>query len=143
MSWEKYVDPESETKDDSYLKYLTLRGLKKRIGLNTTTTHYERIQTELAIIEEAKFSSYFLIVHDLMQFCHDKEIPVGPGRGSVCGSFVCYLLGITDVDPLVWDIPFERFLHLERISMPDIDLDLCMDKRGSLDRPRSHAVLSR
>jgi len=121
------------TEHDGYLRYLALTGLHDRIGEDEVTDkQVERINEELHVIQEAQFASYFLIVWDLMKFCKKAGIPVGPGRGSVCGSFVCYLLGITDVDPLVWDIPFERFLHLERISMPDIDLDLCKDRRGEV-----------
>ncbi len=118
------------TPHDKYLRYLTYYGADDR--LEVTDKVRKRLDHELAIIAEAGFASYFLIVWDLIKFCRKKKIAVGPGRGSVCGSLVTYCLYITDVDPLVWDIPFERFLHLERISMPDIDLDLCKNRRDEV-----------
>lgn len=92
----------------------------------------ERLRTEIEIIKNMKFSSYFLIVWDFIRYAKDKEIPVGPGRGSAAGSLVAYCLGITDVDPLEYDLLFERFLNPERISMPDIDIDFCVRGRAEV-----------
>lgn len=92
----------------------------------------ERIDHELDVIRQAGFPGYFLIVADLLRFCRQAVIPTGPGRGSVCGSAVAYATGITDIDPLRWGIPFERFLHLERVAMPDVDLDICQARRGEV-----------
>lgn len=126
-----------------YLEYLTLDGAIKRYGDLPVEefAEYEaivdsremdilrRIHHELSVIHQAGFPDYFLIVYDLMRFCRENRIPVGPGRGSVCGSVVAYCLFITDVDPLVFGIPFERFLHLDRVALPDIDLDVCQARR--------------
>ena len=78
------------------------------------------------------FAGYFLIVWDIINFARSKGIPVGPGRGSAAGSLVAYALRITDLDPLVYGLLFERFLNPERISLPDIDMDFCMDRRGEV-----------
>ena len=89
----------------------------------------ERLETELAVINEMGFPGYFLIVADFIQWSKDNDIPVGPGRGSGAGSLVAYALKITDLDPLEYDLLFERFLNPERVSMPDFDIDFCMDNR--------------
>ncbi len=123
------------SRNDQYLRFLALRGLKERFGLvsiDPESVIFQRLDTELHTIETAGFSPYFLIVADIMRFCRESGIPTGPGRGSVCGSLVAYVVGITDVDPLRFGIPFERFLHLERIAMPDIDLDICQARRGEV-----------
>jgi DNA polymerase-3 subunit alpha len=87
---------------------------------------------ELAIIQQMKFSGYFLIVWDFIRYARERGIPVGPGRGSAAGAVVAYSLGITDIDPLQHELLFERFLNPERISMPDIDIDFCMNRRGEV-----------
>src|SRR5699024_1365337 len=92
----------------------------------------ERVEYELDIIGQLKFSDYFLIVADFVQFAKDNNIMVGPGRGSAAGSIVAYLLGITNVDPLEYDLLFERFLNPERISMPDIDIDFSDVRRDEV-----------
>ena len=89
----------------------------------------ERLQIELDVINGMGFPGYFLIVADFIQWSKDNDIPVGPGRGSGAGSLVAYALKITDIDPLLYDLLFERFLNPERVSMPDFDIDFCMDKR--------------
>ncbi|MBX2835240.1 MAG: DNA polymerase III subunit alpha [Gammaproteobacteria bacterium] len=89
----------------------------------------ERLERELNVIAQMGFSGYFLIVADFIRWSRDNEIPVGPGRGSGAGSVVAYALGITDIDPLAYDLLFERFLNPERVSMPDFDIDFCMDGR--------------
>jgi len=90
----------------------------------------DRLDTEIEIIKSMGFPGYFLVVWDFIKYAKDNGIPVGPGRGSAAGSLVAYSMGITDVDPLEYDLLFERFLNPERISMPDIDIDFCMNNRG-------------
>ena len=92
----------------------------------------ERLDTEIGVINSMGFPGYFLIVADFIQWAKDHDIPVGPGRGSGAGSLVAYALGITDLDPLAYDLLFERFLNPERVSMPDFDVDFCMDKRDQV-----------
>jgi len=92
--------------------------------------YLERLETEIEIIKNMGFPGYFLVVWDFIKYAKDNGIPVGPGRGSAAGSLVAYSMGITDVDPLDYDLLFERFLNPERISMPDIDIDFCMNNRG-------------
>ena len=89
----------------------------------------ERLDFELKIIEQMGFPGYFLIVADFIKWAKEKDIPVGPGRGSGAGSLVAYALTITDLDPLRYNLLFERFLNPDRISMPDFDIDFCMDRR--------------
>ncbi len=119
--------------DKSYLKHLTEKGLKKRYPQNKITQeHKKRLAYELSIIEKMGFPSYFLIVADFVNWAKKQGIVVGPGRGSAAGSFVSYLLGITNIDPLKYDLLFERFLNPERISMPDIDMDFADDRRDEV-----------
>ena len=92
----------------------------------------ERLDLEIRMIQQMKFSGYFLIVWDFIRFAKSKGIPVGPGRGSAAGSLVGYAMEITDIDPLQYGLLFERFLNPERISMPDIDIDFCMNRRGEV-----------
>ena len=94
--------------------------------------YYERLEREIEIIRNMDFPGYFLVVWDFIKFAKDHGIPVGPGRGSAAGSVVAWALDITNVDPLDYDLLFERFLNPERISMPDIDLDFCMNRRGEV-----------
>ncbi len=92
----------------------------------------ERLDREIRMIQQMKFSGYFLIVWDFIRYSKDRHIPVGPGRGSAAGSLVSYSMGITDIDPLEYGLLFERFLNPERISMPDIDIDFCTRRRGEV-----------
>jgi DNA polymerase-3 subunit alpha len=94
--------------------------------------YQERLVLELSVIERMGYAGYFLIVWEFIKFAREKGIPVGPGRGSAAGSLVAYCLGITDVDPLQYDLFFERFLNPERVSMPDIDIDFCIRGRGQV-----------
>jgi len=94
--------------------------------------YHDRLQTEIDIIMSMGFPGYFLVVWDFIKYAKDHGIPVGPGRGSGAGSLVAYSMGITDVDPLDYDLLLERFLNPERISMPDIDIDFCMNRRGEV-----------
>ncbi|MBI5049787.1 MAG: DNA polymerase III subunit alpha, partial [Nitrospirae bacterium] len=117
---------------NGYLKKLAEEGLERKFTKNIPDNYKERLQHELKIIESMGFSSYFLIVWDFIKYAKGKGIPVGPGRGSSAGSLVAYCLDITEVDPLKYDLLFERFLNPERISMPDIDVDFCMDRRSEV-----------
>lgn len=114
----------------SYLKELASYGLKRRLGSNLTKNYIDRLYYELDIIEKMGFSNYFLVVYDFIRYAKKNKILVGPGRGSGAGSLVCFSLGITDIDPLKYDLLFERFLNPERVTMPDIDIDFDSEKRG-------------
>jgi len=107
----------------SYLMELSKKGLIRRLDGNVTKPYQERLMYELSVIEKMGFSNYFLVVYDFIKYAKKNKILVGPGRGSAAGSLVSYTLGITDIDPLKYNLLFERFLNPERISMPDIDTD--------------------
>src|SRR5579871_5471613 len=110
-----------------------LRDMERQGRLKKKLTDYEQaLSREIAIIQQMNFSGYFLIVWDFIRYAKDHNIPVGPGRGSAAGSLVSYALGITDIDPLQNELLFERFLNPERVSMPDIDIDFCMNRRGEV-----------
>jgi len=117
---------------DSYLEELCADGLKERFGLDIKEQINQRLKFELETIEKTKFAPYFLIVHDFVKFAKKSGIQVGPGRGSAAGSIVSYVLGITNVNPIKYDLIFERFLNPDRISMPDIDIDFCYERRGEV-----------
>ena len=128
---------------DSYFEQVTREGFARRMEvlrvaheqgrLRHALPEYEqRLARELATIQQMKFSGYFLIVWDFIRYAKERNIPVGPGRGSAAGSLVSYSLGITDLDPLQHELFFERFLNPERISMPDIDIDFCMNRRDEV-----------
>src|SRR5215475_5736925 len=128
---------------DSYFEHVTREGFARRMNairsrsdagqLKHGISEYEqRLTQEIAIIQQMKFSGYFLIVWDFVRYARQHNIPVGPGRGSAAGSLVSYSLDITDLDPLQYELVFERFLNPERISMPDIDMDFCMNRRGEV-----------
>lgn len=140
----KYMTPEFEVPTgydlDGYLTHLAKDGLdrrlvhhKQRLGeaqYEALSTEYnKRLEMELDVIRKTQFSGYFLIVWDLIHYARQHGIPVGPGRGSAVGSVVCYSLGISDVDPVKYALLFERFLNPERVGMPDIDIDLCQERR--------------
>ncbi|ALN85126.1 DNA polymerase III, &alpha subunit [Lysobacter capsici] len=123
---------------ESWLRAQSREGLIKRLEKNpiapgkTRQIYDERLETELDVIIKMGFPGYFLIVADFINWAKDHEIPVGPGRGSGAGSLVAWALGITDLDPLPYDLLFERFLNPERVSMPDFDIDFCMDRRDEV-----------
>lgn len=117
-----------------YLTKLTYEGALKRYGENMSSETRERIDFELSVMKKMGFPGYFLIVQDFIQAARDMGISVGPGRGSAAGSVVAYCLKITNIDPLPYDLLFERFLNPDRISMPDIDIDFEDDKRGQVMR---------
>ena len=119
--------PDGETSSYEYLEKLCYEGFKERYTDNTEAE--ERLKYELCVINKMGFTDYFLIVWDLIRFARDNNIPVGPGRGSAAGSIVSYCLRITDIDPLKYALIFERFLNSERVSMPDIDMDFCYERR--------------
>ncbi|MFA5962264.1 MAG: DNA polymerase III subunit alpha [Parcubacteria group bacterium] len=124
--------PEGET-TETYLRKLTEEGMQKRYQPeDVMQVHRDRMEYELSIIEKTGFASYFLIVQDMINWAKDQGIVVGPGRGSAAGSFVSYLIGITNLDPIKYDLLFERFLNPERISMPDIDMDFADDRRDEV-----------
>lgn len=115
-----------------YLESLAIKGLNKRLNNNIPSNYKERLLYELSTIKQMNFVDYFLIVYDYVKFAIKNDILVGPGRGSAAGSLVTYSLGITSVDPLKYDLLFERFLNPERITMPDIDIDFDASKRGEV-----------
>ncbi len=135
--------PEGHTLE-SYFEEVCRTGLRKR--LDTSVAHLRergllkksledyqaRLQRELDTIKQMKFPGYFMIVWDFIRYAREQGIPVGPGRGSAAGSLVAYCMEITDIDPLQNELLFERFLNPERISMPDIDIDFCMNRRGEV-----------
>jgi DNA polymerase III subunit alpha len=130
-----YHPPEGITRE-KYLRQLCEQGLRERYGIEWKAPKnpdekaiVERVEYELKVIEKTRFVSYFLIVWDFVHFAKSRSIPVGPGRGSVAGSVVAYVLKITDIDPLRYQLLFERFLNPERISPPDIDMDFCYNRR--------------
>ena len=112
-----------------YLKYLCNKGLKRRLKDNVPEIYLNRLDKELSIIKQMDFCNYFLIVWDYVKYAKMNNILVGPGRGSAAGSLVSYTLGIIDIDPLKYDLLFERFLNPERITMPDIDIDFDSERR--------------
>ena len=136
-------DVPSEHTADSYFEYVARQGFEKRRSRLETlrnagalkhdlAEYAERLDREIRMIQQMKFSGYFLIVWDFIRFAKSKGIPVGPGRGSATGSLVSYAMEITDIDPLEYGLLFERFLNPERISMPDIDIDFHTRRRGEV-----------
>jgi DNA polymerase-3 subunit alpha len=128
---------------DSYFEHVAREGFSRRwqsLGpleeagrLKKSRAEYEqRLSQEIAIIQQMKFSGYFLIVWDFIRYARENSIPVGPGRGSAAGALVAYAMGITNIDPLQNELLFERFLNPERVSLPDIDIDFCMNRRGEV-----------
>ncbi|MDO9068975.1 MAG: DNA polymerase III subunit alpha [Deltaproteobacteria bacterium] len=137
-----HFDPPEGKNHDDMLKELATEGLKERMttiltkypdmSLEQQKSYFDRLALELDCIRDMKFPAYFLIVSDFIRWAKDRGIPVGPGRGSAAGSLVAYAIKITDLDPLPYNLLFERFLNPERISMPDIDVDFCQDRRGEV-----------
>ncbi|MBN3033789.1 MAG: DNA polymerase III subunit alpha [Candidatus Saganbacteria bacterium] len=123
--------PEGET-PESYLEKLAWDGIKRKYGTLLPPEVIDRVKYELMTIEKMEYASYFLIVADFINWAKSQGIQVGPGRGSAAGSIVSYALGITSVEPLKYGLIFERFLNLERVSMPDIDVDFCFERRGEV-----------
>ena len=127
----EFVPPEGMTNKD-YLRNLCYDGLERRYGneaLQDESIYRTRLESELEVIEKMGYVEYFLIVWDFIHYAKSNDIPVGPGRGSAAGSIVAYSLAITEIEPIKYNLIFERFLNPERVSMPDIDVDFCIDRR--------------
>ena len=117
---------------ESYLRGMCEKRFAEKFRKNPPKVYRERLEFELSVIENTGFASYFLIVQDFVNWAKSQGIVVGPGRGSAAGSFVSYILGITNIDPIKYNLLFERFLNPERISMPDIDMDFADDRRDEV-----------
>jgi DNA polymerase III subunit alpha len=124
--------PVEYSSEGEYLVHLSREGARARYGDPLPPEVNERLDFELRVIVETGYSGYFLITWDFIRWAREQGIPVGPGRGSAAGSLVSYALGITNLDPLEFDLLFERFLNPERVSMPDIDIDFCFERRGEV-----------
>ncbi len=127
----EYEIPEGFASADDYLRHLAREGLRERYS-PVSSVASERLEYELETIIGMGFTGYFLIVWDFIAFARSRDIPVGPGRGSGAGSLVAYALRITNIDPLRFDLLFERLLNPERVSMPDFDIDFCFERRGEV-----------
>ena len=129
----KYILPDFETPngetEDDYLKKISIEGLHKIFGDEVKEDYFSRLDFELSVIQKMGYSGYFLIVADFVNWAKENDVPVGPGRGSGAGSLVAYAIGITGLDPIKYDLLFERFLNPDRISNPDFDIDFCKDGR--------------
>ncbi|HTE46509.1 MAG TPA: DNA polymerase III subunit alpha [Gemmatimonadaceae bacterium] len=124
--------PAGVATENEFLTTLATAGAKERYGDPLPADVSERLEYELGVITKTGYAGYFLIVADFIKAARDRGIPVGPGRGSAAGSLVAYSLKITDVCPLKYDLLFERFLNPERVSMPDVDVDFCFERRGEV-----------
>lgn len=127
----EYIPPDGKSTEE-YLRELCIRGLEKRYGreaVSAESPYRQRLETELKVIEGMGYVEYFLIVWDFIHYAKTNGIAVGPGRGSAAGSIVAYSLDITEIDPIKYNLIFERFLNPERVSMPDIDIDFCIERR--------------
>jgi DNA polymerase-3 subunit alpha len=128
----EFPRPAAYASDNDLLVALAEEGAKRRYGDPLPDAVRSRLEFELGVITDVGYAGYFLIVEDFIRWARGQGIPVGPGRGSAAGSLVSYALGITNVDPLRFDLLFERFLNPERISPPDIDIDFCEERRGEV-----------
>ncbi len=117
---------------EEFLRKLVYKGLEDRYPSGLTEKMVERVEYELSVINKMGYAGYFIVVWDFINFAKSNRIPIGPGRGSAAGSIVAYALKITDLDPIKYNLIFERFLNPERISMPDIDIDICQERRQEL-----------
>ena len=126
-----YTVPNNENHLD-YFRRQCFNGLKRHYGDNPDQTLVDRLEYEIGVIDKMGFVDYFLIVNDFVQYAKSNGIPVGPGRGSGAGSLCAYCIGITAVDPIKYNLLFERFLNPERVSMPDFDIDFCAERRGEV-----------
>ena len=127
-----YIVPNEYKNMDDFLSKLCHSNLKNIYKENLTKEIEERLEYELSVIFKMGYSGYFIVVWDFIKYAKETGIPIGPGRGSAAGSLVAYCLGITMIDPIKYNLLFERFLNPERISMPDIDIDICRERRGEL-----------
>ena len=124
-----YDVPDGFKKHEEYLRKLCNDGMKERYGENPSQKILDRIEYEFSVISKMGYIDYYLIVWDFIHYAKTNGIPVGPGRGSGAGSIIAYIIGITDIDPIKYNLLFERFLNPERISMPDFDVDFCYERR--------------
>ncbi len=131
VDFPKYRFYEGDSATDYFIKQIE-KGINWRFGQGADTKYIERIQYELNVIEQMGFVDYFLIVQDIVVYAKKNDILVGPGRGSAAGSLIAYVLGITDIDPIKYDLYFERFLNPKRQTMPDIDIDFEASKREEI-----------
>ena len=115
-----------------FFRNLCMNGLKEKYGDNPDKKAVERMQYEIEVISQMGYVDYYLIVWDFIRFAHENHIPVGPGRGSGAGSICAYCIGITAIDPIKYNLIFERFLNPERVSMPDFDIDFCVERRAEV-----------
>ncbi len=127
-----YDVPEEFKTHEDYFKKLCWDGIEKRYGKDYSDEIKQRVEYELSVIIKMGYTDYYLIVWDFINYAKSQGIPVGPGRGSGAGSIVAYAIGITDLDPIKYNLLFERFLNPERISMPDFDVDFCYERRGEV-----------
>ena len=127
-----YEIPEGFNTIEDYLKKLVYDGIEERYSSGMTERILERVEYELSVINRMGYAGYFVVVWDFINYAKSQDIPIGPGRGSAAGSIVSYALKITDLDPLKYNLIFERFLNPERVSMPDIDIDICQERRQEL-----------
>jgi len=127
----KFVLPQGINAEEE-LERIAIKGLKEKIGNSPPDKYIKRLSYELNVIKRMGFAPYFLIVWDFINFARKNGIPVGPGRGSAAGSLVAYSLDITEIDPIRYNLLFERFLNPDRITMPDIDVDFCKDRRNEV-----------
>ncbi|WP_300394143.1 DNA polymerase III subunit alpha, partial [Fusobacterium sp.] len=117
---------------EEFLRKLVYLGLEERYPSGLTEKMLERVEYELSVINKMGYAEYFVVVWDFINYAKEKGIPIGPGRGSAAGSIISYALKITDLDPIKYNLIFERFLNPERVSMPDIDIDICQERRQEL-----------
>ena len=128
-----YEQPKEFATSFDYFRHLCIEGAKKRYGNPVSAEIMEKIEYELSVINQMGYTDYFLIVWDFINFAKQRNIPVGPGRGSGAGSICAYVIEITNIDPIKYELFFERFLNPERVSMPDFDIDFCVDRVNEVE----------
>ncbi len=126
-----FVAPNGED-NKAYFRRMCYEGLRRRYGEHPSQEVRDRLEYELGVVEKMGYVDYYLIVHDFIRYAKSQDIPVGPGRGSGAGSIAAYCIGITGIDPMKYQLLFERFLNPERVSMPDFDIDFCYERRGEV-----------
>lgn len=129
LKFPHYEIPSCVKDAKEFLCKIVFQGIYKRYSLGVTEEVLKRVEYELKTIIDMGYEEYFIVVWDFISYAKSKNIPIGPGRGSAAGSLVAYLLGITELDPIKYNLLFERFLNPERVSMPDIDIDICQERR--------------
>ncbi|MEG3013468.1 MAG: DNA polymerase III subunit alpha [Cetobacterium sp.] len=132
LKFPKYEIPSCSKNAKDFLRKIVYKGLSQRYPSGLNEELLKRVEYELDVILKMGYEEYFIVVWDFISYAKGKNIPIGPGRGSAAGSLVAYALKITDLDPIKYNLIFERFLNPERISMPDIDIDICQERRGEV-----------